>query len=54
MRLPELRRAGRLREQGGDGVMWWDDYDALDYLEGRCMDYAEEDGKQCYEEGEEA
>lgn len=24
------------------------DYDALNYLEGRCMDSAIEDGKQCY------
>lgn len=29
------------------------DWDALNYLEGRCMDYADEDGKQCYPEEEE-
>lgn len=30
--------------------MWGNsyDYDALDYLEGRCMDNVIEDGKQCY------
>ena len=32
----------------------WDDYqwDALDYLEGRCMDYVDEDGKECYPDEE--
>ena len=32
-----------------------DDYswDALDWLEGRCMDSAYEDGKECYPEDEE-
>lgn len=24
------------------------DWDALNWLESRCMDYAEVDGKQCY------
>ena len=29
------------------------DWDALNWLEGRCMDYADADGKTCYPEEEE-
>lgn len=35
--------------------MWWDEYswDALDWLESRCMDNADVEDKQCYPKGEE-